>query len=71
MLMIIMNKMPMKKWFYKMMNKMIILTQMELIMQDDEYDEKKSNLAHMSCIITFELNQFECVLYKHMLILFI
>jgi len=57
MLIIIMNKMPMKKWFYKM----IILTQMELIMQDDEYDEKKSNLAHMSCIITFELNQFECV----------
>lgn len=34
---------------------------MELIMQDDEYDEKKSILAHMSCIITFELNQFECV----------
>lgn len=31
---------------------------MELIMQDDEYDENKSILAHMSCIITFELNQF-------------
>ena len=44
---------------------------MELIMQDDEYDENKSILAHMSCIITFELNQFFWEWYKHMLILFI
>ena len=29
---------------------------MELIIQDDEYDEKKSILAHMSCIITFEFS---------------
>ena len=40
-----------------MMNMMITLAYMELIGQDDMYDEKKNIiLVHMSCIITFEFN---------------
>ena len=57
----------------------------EIILQDDEHDDnidiecslfgKIMNLfiilAHMSYIITFEFNKFECVFYKHILIWFI
>ena len=47
-----------------MINMMRTLTQMELIRQDDE--KEIIILAHISCVRTFEFNQFECVCYKHM-----
>ena len=48
--------------------------EMRLIRQIDEYDyDEKENiiLAYISCIITFETDQFEFISYKYILICFI
>ena len=51
----------------KIMITLIWTMGMKLIRQDDDYDKKEIIiLAYISCIITFELDQFECC-YKYIL----
>lgn len=63
-----MMKMSIKKGLCNTMKIMITLTWtmgMNLIRQDDDYDEKEIIiLTYISYIITFEFDQFECC-YKY------
>ena len=57
-----------------MMIRLTWTMEMRLIRQIDEYDYDETEniiLAYISCIITFEIEQFECISYKYILICFI